>query len=149
MPAYDAVVIDEMPAEFLLADSPDDMRRVAERLRAIVHDTMPEAIERVRPGWRLIGYDVPVGRKPRFFLWIWAQNEHVHLGFQRGVLMDDPERRLEGRGVTKLVRWLTFTPDDEIDPASIAPLILECARIAGMSRGERTLLAMERGAEPG
>jgi len=142
-------VIDEMPAEFLLAGAPDDMRRVAERLREVVRDVVPDAVERVRAGWGVIGYDVPVGRKPRFFLWIWAQPEHVHLGFQRGVLMDDPERRLEGRGVTKLVRWLTFTPDEEIDPASIAPMILECARIAGMSRGERALLEMERQAERG
>jgi hypothetical protein len=141
-------VIDEMPAEFLLAGAPDDMRRVAERLRQVVRDVVPEAIERVRAGWGVIGYDVPVGRKPRFFLWIWAQNEHVHLGFQRGVLMADPERRLEGRGVTKLVRWLTFTPGEEIDPASIAPLILDCARIAGMSRDERALLEMERQARP-
>ena len=142
-------MIDEMPAEFLLAGAPDDMRRVAERLREVVRDVVPDAVERVRAGWGVIGYDVPVGRKPRFFLWIWAQPEHVHLGFQRGVLMDDPERRLEGRGVTKLVRWLTFTPDEEIDPASIAPMILECARIAGMSRGERALLEMERQAERG
>jgi hypothetical protein len=133
-----------MPAEFLLADAPEAMRRIAERLRALVLDTVPEAVERVRPGWGVIGYDLPVGRQQRFFLWIWAERVHVHLGFQRGVLMDDPDGRLHGRGETKLVRWLTFTPEDEIDPTVIEPLILDCARIAGMSRGERALLTMER-----
>ena len=110
---------------------------------------MPEAVERVRPGWGLIGYDLPVGRKPRFFLWIWVQPEHVHLGFQRGVLMDDPEHRLQGRGVTKQVRWLTFEPGEPIDPAIVTPLILECARITGLSRAERELLAMERRGDTG
>ena len=30
----------------------------------------PEGIERVRTGWRLIGYDLPVGRRTRYFAWV-------------------------------------------------------------------------------
>lgn len=137
-------VDDPIPPEALLAGYPPPMRAIADELRGIVTATVPDAIERVRSGWQLIGYDLPVGRRPRFFLWIWAQPEHVHFGFQRGNLMDDPGRRLEGRGITKLARWLTFEPSESIDPAIIVPLIHECARITAMSKGERAMVAMER-----
>lgn len=139
---------DTIPVEALLEGCADDMRRIAERLRAIVRATVPEAEERVRPGWRLIGYDIPVGRRRVFAIWVWAQPEHVHLGFQRGNLMADPDRRLEGRGITKLARWLTFAPGDEIHPAAVTPLILDCARIAGLSRAERAFLELDRDATP-
>ena len=73
---------------------------------------------------------------------------HVHLGFQRGVLMDDPRGRLQGRGITKQVRWLTFQPGDPIDPRVLAPLILEAARIAGLSRAEQMAIALDRETDP-
>jgi hypothetical protein len=136
-----------IPPEALLDGYPADLRRVAERLREIVRDALPQAIEGVRSGWGLIGYDLPLRKGRRFILWIWAQPEHVHLGFQRGNLIADPDGRLQGRGVTKLARWLTFEAGDPIDAAAIAPLIHDCARVAGLSRAEQALLAGEREAE--
>lgn len=133
---------DSIPPEALLAGYAPPMQAIAHELRAIIRATLPEAIERVRSGWQLIGYDLPVGRQRRFGVWIWAQPEHVHLGFQRGNLMEDPDHRLEGRGITKLARWLTFEPGDPIDPAIVVPLLHECARITTMSAGERALVAM-------
>ena len=141
---HDGLVKETIPPEALLAGRPDEMRQLAERLRTIVAWTLPEAIEAVRPGWGVIGYDLPIGKRRTFFLWIWAQTEHVHLGFQRGVLMDDPEGRLEGRGITKLARWLTFLPGDDLDETAIERLILECARVASLSRAERMSLALDR-----
>ncbi len=88
---------------------------IAERLRRIVRRALPDAIEAVRPGWRLIGYDIPSGRQTAFCCFVWAEQEHVHLGFQYGVFMDDPDRVLEGEGVTQRARWLTFEPGDPID----------------------------------
>src|SRR4029450_12247757 len=103
----------------------DEMRRIAERLRVIVRATLPDAIEAVRPGWRLIGYDLPVGRRKTFFCFVIPEFEHVHLGFKHGVLMDDPDRLMQGKGITKEARWLTFTPGDPIDVPSIDRLIRE------------------------
>ncbi len=40
---------------------PDRMIAIAERLRSLVRETLPDSTERVRAGWRIIGYDVPVG----------------------------------------------------------------------------------------
>jgi hypothetical protein len=102
-----------IPPESLLADRTPQTVAIAMMLRDLVRQTVPEALERVRPGWRVIGYDLPVGRRTAFFAWIWPQEEHVHLGFPYGSLLDDPEGVLEGLGVTKRARWFTLTRPDE------------------------------------
>lgn len=130
---------DPFPPEALLADAPEPIRGIAERLRVIVRRAVPDAIERVRPGWRVIGYDVPVGRRTAYFAWIMAQPEHAHLGFPRGDLMDDPDRRLSGTDVTLRARWITLQPGDRISAAALASLVREAARVARQPRS--TLLA--------
>lgn len=117
-----------MPPEALLADYPPPHREIANRLRTVVLDAIPDAIERVRPGWRLIGYDLPVRGRGAMFAWIWLEPEHVHLGFPQGVLMDDPRGRMQGAGITKLARWLTYAPGDAIDVEVARVLVEEAAR---------------------
>lgn len=138
---------DAIPPEAFLATFTEPIRVLAEALRDGVRGTLPDAIERVRPGWRLIGYDAPLGRRSVYFAWIWPEGHHVHLGFQNGVLMSDPDGRLHGAGITRKVRWLTYTPGDTVDVASIRPLIVEAHRIAVLPRAERFELAMRREAE--
>ena len=131
--------MDVIPPEALLDDVPPAMRAIAERLRNVVFEAIPEAVERVRPGWRLIGYDLPTGRKHVYFAFVAPENEHVHLGFEHGWAMRDPHRMLEGAGITKRVRWLKFFDGDEIDVDRCVELVREAARVAAMSRGEREL----------
>jgi hypothetical protein len=136
--------MDPIPPEALLADYPPPMQAIAHRLRDIVLRALPDAMERVRPGWRLIGYDLPIGRHKAYVGYIAPEPEHVHLGFEWGVLMDDPEGRLLGKGVTRQVRWLTLRSIDEIDEPAFAALIREAARVASLTRPERMLLAEDR-----
>ena len=75
---------------------------------------------------------------------MWAEPEHVHLGFEHGVLMRDPRGILQGQGVTKRVRWLTFTEVRGTDTAVVRALIRESARVATMSRDERLAIALDR-----
>jgi len=70
-----------IPPELFLEAYPPEIRVIAERLRDVVRQAVPEAVERVRTGWRLIGYDVPVGRRTRYFAFVAPEPEHVHLGF--------------------------------------------------------------------
>jgi hypothetical protein len=135
--------MDPIPPEALLDHYPGPMRDLGERLRAIVRDTVPDILERVRPGWHLIGYDLPVGRRSVYFAYIAPEYEHVHLGFEHGWAMRDPHALLQGEGITKQVRWLTFRPGDRIDPARCAELLREAATVATMTRGERTIRAMD------
>jgi hypothetical protein len=136
--------MDVVPPESLLDGFPPPMQAIAERLREIVKLAVPDAVERVRPGWHLIGYDVPLGRKQAYFAFVAPENEHVHLGFEHGRAMRDPHRLLEGAGITKQVRWLKFFDVDEIDDERCVELVREAARVAAMTRGERELRSMDR-----
>jgi hypothetical protein len=126
--------IETIPPEALLADFPPTHAAIAERLRSIVRRAVPDAVERVRPGWRLLGYDLPVRRHGVFFAWVWLEPEHVHLGFPRGVQMDDPRSILRGAGITKQARWLTYEPGSTVDEALATELVLEAARVAVIPR---------------
>ena len=140
---------DEREAEitdFLQSLAPP-IANLCERLRAVVKKATPEAIERLRPGWRLIGYDLPAkGRgKGTYFAWVWPEVEHVHVGWQTGTLMDDPEHVLRGAHLKlKKVRYLTYAPGDRIVGRVVMAFTRDAARIAAMSRGERELLALSR-----
>ena len=120
-----------VPPEALLATCPASMREIAEALRTIVRRAAPEAAESVRPGWRLIGYDLPVGPRRRvYFCFILPEPGHVHLGFPWGVLMRDPAGLLLGAGVTRRARWVTLRHGDPIRAVQLAGLVKEGARIA-------------------
>jgi hypothetical protein len=139
--------MEPIPAEFFLARYAPETQAVANRLRAIVHEAVPAAVEKVRSGWSVVGFDIPVGRRrTAFFAWVMPERQHVHLGFVRGVLMEDPEGLLGGRGITKQARWLTFDAIDEIPPLEGAAtgVVREAARIAGLSRAERVAFEMDR-----
>jgi hypothetical protein len=138
------IPIDTIPPEVLLADFPPGHVAIAERLRAIVGDAAPAAIERVRPGWRLIGYDLPRRRGTTFFAWIWPEPEHVHLGFPLGIVMRDPEERLRGAGITKQARWLTYDAVEDVDETVARGLVVEALRVAGMSHEERHAILVDR-----
>jgi hypothetical protein len=135
---------ESMPIEAFLESYPEPIRIAAERLRRLVLRAEPGAIERVREGWRIIGYNVPVGPRTRYFGWIGPEPKHVHIGFEHGVLMADPNRRLEGAHLRlKKVRYLTFTSVDQIDDREILAFVRDAVRIATLSRAERMGLAAE------
>jgi hypothetical protein len=137
--------VDEIPAEALLADYPASIREAADTLRRLVHSAVPGAAERVRPGWRLIGYDVPVGRRLRYFAYVAPEPGHIHLGFEYGAWMADPARMLEGAHLRlRKVRYLTFQPGQEIPSPAVLDLIREAARLAVMSRLERMSVVLDR-----
>jgi hypothetical protein len=140
--------LESMPVEALLEDVSPPHRAIAERLREIVLDAAPTAIEGVRPRWRLIGYDLPITRRGTFFAWVWPEHEHVHLGFPQGWAMRDPQRMLNGRGETKRVRWLTFTTLHQVDERVCREFLEEALLVAGMSRGERELRSEDLEPEP-
>ena len=142
--------MDPIPPEAFLESYPVAIRLAAERLRAIVRRTVPDVVERVRPGWRLIGYDVPVGRRLRYFAYIAPEPVHVHLGFEYGVWMRDPERLLEGAHLPlRKVRYLTFAPGQAIPREVVAGLTREAVRVAALSPRGRMSLALDDEWDPG
>lgn len=128
-----------------LALYPQPIAIQAQRLRELVLEAVPNASERLRPGWRLVGYDLPISRRWTYFAWVWPEHEHVHVGWQVGTLMADPSGLLRGAHLKlKKVRYLTYGPRDKIVARIVIDFTREAARIAAMSRGERQLLALAR-----
>jgi hypothetical protein len=125
---------ESMPVEALLDGYAPPLLEIAERLRELVVDAAPGAMERVRPGWKLIGYDLPIRRSGVFFAWIWPEAVHVHLGFPNGDLMDDPDAILDGARIAKRARWLTYEAGSTIDEAQVVALVVEAVRVAMVPR---------------
>lgn len=124
---------ESIPPELFLSGYPTEIQEIADRLRRVVRDAAPTAIERVRTGWRLIGYDLPVGRGTRYFAWVAPEPEHVHLGFQHGVWMADPEQLLRGAHLNlRKVRYVTYVPGDVIPIGVLERYTREAAALAGL-----------------
>jgi hypothetical protein len=127
-----------MPVEVFLDGFSPAHRAIAERLRSIVQRAVPDATERVRVGWRLIGFDLSIGRRSVFFAWVFPEAEHVHLGFPAGVLIDDPGGVMSGTGITKRARWLTYKTGDPIDEGLATELVLAAEAVARLPRSALT-----------
>lgn len=124
-----------LPPEALLEGLPPPMAALAHGLRRVVLAAVPNAVERVRPGWRVIGYDVPVGRRRlAYFAWILPERAHVHLGFPSGVQLLDPDRVLQGEGETKRARWFTLTVPADVEDPRLAEFAQMAADLAAMRR---------------
>ena len=140
---------DPFPPEAFLADYPEDIRHAATTLRGVVRRAVPDAIERVRPGWRLIGYEVPGPRRPRYFAYVAPEPIHVHLGFEYGAWMMDPEERLEGAHLgLRQVRYTTFLPGQDIPEGVLETLTREAARVALLSAQQRLAETLDRDWRP-
>ena len=130
--------MEPIPPELFLAGYPSDIQGVAERLRAVVRKAVPGCVERVRPGWRLIGYDVPVGRRLKYFAFVEPELEHVHLGFEYGTWMRDPRQLLRGAHLRlRKVRFVTYAPDDPIPEKALIGYTRDAAALAVMSPEDR------------
>ncbi|MDQ2674187.1 MAG: DUF1801 domain-containing protein [Chloroflexota bacterium] len=122
-----------IPPDVFLAAYPDDIRHLVDRLRDVVREAVPDAIERVRTGWRLIGYDVPIGRRTRYFAFVAPEPEHVHLRFEYGIWMADTDGILRGAHLDlKKVRYATYEPGDDIPVAALVRYTQEAAELAAL-----------------
>jgi hypothetical protein len=135
--------MEQIPPDALLAGYPPVIQETAAALRNLVREAVPDAIERVRVVWHLIGYDLPLRRYGVYFAYVAPERAHVHLGFEYGVFMEDPEGLLQGAGITKQVRWLTFSSPEEIQRDASIALVREGARAAALTRGERLARALD------
>jgi uncharacterized protein DUF1801 len=125
---------DSLPVEVFLDGYAPPLRALAQELREAVLAVTPEATERVRVGWRIVGFDLPVGRRSVFFAWVFPERAHVHLGFPHGDRMAERPGVLDGAGITKRARWITYQPGDAIDRGLVRELVLEAAALAGVPR---------------
>ncbi|MBX3080740.1 MAG: DUF1801 domain-containing protein [Anaerolineae bacterium] len=129
------------PEEFLVSYHPV-VQAAARKLRALVIQTVPEALEAVRVGWVLIGYRIPMGKKAPYFGYVAPLEDRAVLGFEFGYLLDDPEGLLTGKG--SQVRHVMVRDESEIRPEPTAALIRAAARLAMLTKEERALIQADR-----
>ena len=139
---------DGLPAEFLLGDFPPAIRDTGHALRSLILSTVAGTVETVRPGWRWIAYSLPDGRRVRNFAWIGPERKHIHLGFEHGTLLADPEHILQGaQERLRKFRYFTFEPSIDIAESIIVDYLERAAELALLPPSARRALA-EAGAEP-
>lgn len=120
---------DQTPSQFL-NEYPENLREIAEYLRDVVRSTFPNATEKVIPGWKVIGYRIPHGKKSIYFCCIAPQKKEndVLLGFEYGVAMGDPKKLLEGKGTQ--VRFVRMRQKEQCAESDLVTLIEEAAEVA-------------------
>ena len=144
----DDETIDQQPVEVFLERFPPAIRSTGLRLRELIRIAVPEAVEGVRSGWSWIGYGLPDKRARRTFAWIGPERKHIHLGFQNGILLADPQRLLHGAEERlKQFRYLTFEPEIDLDEAILIDFLRRAADLAVMPAAARRALA-EQSVEP-
>ncbi|HEY3474719.1 MAG TPA: DUF1801 domain-containing protein [Anaerolineales bacterium] len=118
----------KLSPEQFLSTFPPDMQALANELRALVKETIPNVKETVYTGWKLIGYRVKKGRSEAYFCFIAPFENRIMLGFEYGVQLFDPNLWLEGDG--SQVRYLTVREKEDIEPEAFQAFIAEAAQIA-------------------
>jgi hypothetical protein len=105
--------------EDILAEHTPQVRDVAERLRALIRMTVPEAMEVAYPGWHGIGYHHP---ETGYVFAIFPEADRVRLGFEHGVDLPDPQGLLTGSG--KRVRYVEIPAGKRPTVRAIRQLLL-------------------------
>ena len=105
---------------FLKGYSPQ-VREIAVKARELILSVLPDATEKVYPGWKVIQYGAGADMKSVFAA-ISPQRERVNLGLANGAALPDPDGLLEGDG--KAIRHVKLTSPE----AAGAPAVRELVR---------------------
>ena len=112
--------MDDPVAAYLHEDHPQEAE-LALWLRGLVRAADPDLSERVYRGWGGIGHRQP---EAGYVCAIFPREGEVHLAFEHGASLPDPERRLAGAG--RQVRQLPVPAPD----AALADVVTEFVHAA-------------------
>ena len=99
---------------------PPPVREIAVKARDVILSVMPNATEKVYPGWKVIQYGTAADMKTVFAA-ISPQRERVNLGLAKGVDLPDPDGLLEGDG--KAIRHVKLTSPEAAGAPAVRELI--------------------------
>ena len=88
-----AELLSELPAE-----TSDNVKAIAQKLRELILADFPEATEVVRLGDGAASYGVGPKKMSESHVYVMPKTVYVNLGFWHGVNLADPKRLLEGTG---------------------------------------------------
>ncbi len=118
----------EQSVDGYLEQFPANIRLLAEKVRGLILKAVPDVMERVYPGWKIIGYRAPLGTSSVYIGFLEPFQDRVVLGFEYGVLLSDPDGVLEGSGTQ--VRQVTIRSVKEIRKSILVPLLLQAVSVA-------------------
>ncbi|MGN6106129.1 MAG: hypothetical protein ACTHU0_13560 [Kofleriaceae bacterium] len=98
---------------------PPAQRALVEAARSRIRSVVPIAVEKLRPGWGLIGYNAPA-----YFAFI-HPGPVLRIGFEWGVSLPDPDGLLEGNG--RRVRHVPIRTAGDLRRAALADLLRTAA----------------------
>jgi hypothetical protein len=90
--------------------------------RAVLR-AVPSAEERLRPGWKLIGYSAP-----RYFAFVAPKADHVEIGFEWGIMLPNLDELLVGSG--SQVRVVVVRDRTVLSSPALAELLRVAAKLA-------------------
>ncbi|MFY9270127.1 MAG: DUF1801 domain-containing protein [Candidatus Manganitrophaceae bacterium] len=122
-------------SEQILEGHTPQIRALAERLRRLVIETVPNAVETAYPVWHGIGYR---HLESGYFCGIFPHKNGVKLGFEYGVFLPDPEGLLQGSG--KQVRYIVIKEKKEIRVGAIKRLIRAAIRLPSGRKAKRWVI---------
>ncbi len=109
-------------AEEFIAKLPVSQRRITDALRNIIVRAVPGVREVVKTQRRIIAY-----HGPHYFCFLFPRGEQVHLGFEWGDRLSDPDKRLQGEGDFSPIRYISFSDIKEVVPSKLKSMIRESA----------------------
>ncbi len=109
-------LLDQLPSDTLPLVKP-----VALRLRAVILEVYPTAIEVVRLGDGAAAYGVGPKKMSESHVYVMPKTGYVNLGFWHGINIPDPEGLLEGTG--KKMRHVKIKSIDMAEAPSVRALI--------------------------
>jgi len=113
-----------------------EVRALANALRRLVKQVVPEVNERVYPGWNILGCRVRAGKREVYFAYISPHPEYVTIGFRYGAILADPAALLENENL-KQVRFVSIRRPAQIRRPALAALIREAAEAARLPKPMR------------
>ena len=99
---------------------PPPVREIAVKAREVILSVMPDATEKVYPGWKVIQYGAGTDMKSVFAA-ISPQRERVNLGLANGADLEDPDGLLEGDG--KAIRHVKLTSLEAAGAPAVKALV--------------------------
>lgn len=125
--------------EAFLNDWPPRTRAIADVLRALINRVVPDVVEKVHPGWGILGYRVRRGGRDAHFAYIGPHADFATIGFGYGAWLDDPHRVLEDENL-KRVRFITVRSPDDARLGLIGEMIRQAADVALLPRAMRDMM---------
>lgn len=113
--------------EEYLKNFPADIREISNGLRDLIKEIIPNNIEAVYTGWKLIGFRAVEGKKSYYFCFIAPFNDKVKLGFEYGNLMGKSRLLISGGSQIKYVEIKNIK---EIDEEKIGRFISKASVLA-------------------